>query len=361
MPNGEEPEDKKPSLAERIKSRLNFSLAAIVSALVGLVLTILAVTAWFVYSLDPARIAWGDYMSPIHFIGLIVLGVFACVSAYVAVRVWMSNVPTGDQSMRAGWEAGRQLLSRHSVQLSDLPCFVVLGCQTRHEQERWVGSEGFHAAAQPTEITPAIDWHINEDRILVFCREIGVYGGLLNSIDSSDVGGTAQWIGDPTNGEPMTGDPTALAAGVEGTTVVAAGPEASALGSDAETDSSGQPCDGDETFDDYPGDVDFRPSNATATATTPMTATQNATQNATQPATVTDAMQTLNSASALVRDAQRVVPHQPESELLVNSLSSVKTTARQNQALYATESESLSTRSYQRNIGRGRFTVTARR
>ena len=102
-----------PSLKDRLKSRLNVSLAAMVAALVGIGLLVFAAAAWLVYSIDPTRIAWGDYMTLQRGVWLLALWALSCVVTYVTVRIWMADIPLGDARVRAGWRSLADLLPRH--------------------------------------------------------------------------------------------------------------------------------------------------------------------------------------------------------------------------------------------------------
>lgn len=302
-------DDATPSLKDRLKSRLNVSLAAMVAALVGVGLLVLAAAAWLVYSIDPTRIAWGDYMTLQRGVWLLVLWALSCVVTYVTVRIWMADMPLGDARVRAGWKSGIQLLSQHSVGLNQIPCFLVLGCETRHQQEAWLGSEGAPVSQSTSEGSPAIDWHLSKDRLLIFCRDIGVYGTLLRSGTSDE----------------HTEQPKSIPDHVA---------EASALASDANT--SEEPVsDNDESSPaDSPGDEAANESAAEPLATggTPsaVAVAQTQTQTAKAQATsVTHAMQSLERADRLVQDAQSIRPMAQPTRAIPDSLSSVLTTQSQ--------------------------------
>ena len=201
-------DEPKPTIMQRIKSWFDLSLAAMAAIVVGIVLLSIAAIAWLIYSVDPNRIAWGDYLTIPRAAGLFALWTLSCITTYFGVRVWMNDVPTGDRRIREGWNAGMLLLSKHGVKLSDLPCFVVLGCATRHEQDLLVGAEGFSTPHQSSSSAPAIDWHLSKDRILIFCRDIGVFAGLLHGGDSSTAPSPGKLAKQSTqNSESAVSDP----------------------------------------------------------------------------------------------------------------------------------------------------------
>lgn len=306
-------DDATPSLKDRLKSRLNVSLAAMVAALVGIGLLILAAAAWLVYSIDPTRIAWGDYMTLQRGVWLLVLWALSCVVTYVTVRIWMADVPLGNARVRAGWKTGMQLLSQHGVGLNQIPCFLVLGCETRHQQEAWLGSEGAPVAQSTSEGAPAIDWHLSKDRLLIFCRDIGVYGTLLRSGTSDEHSEQPKSIPDHVAEAP-------------------ASPSASP--SDANT-SEESVADNDESSradstDDAPATEPQAEPLAAGATPSAVAVAQPPTQAAkTQPTSVTHAMQSLERADRLVQDAQSIQPMAQPTRSIPDSLSSVRTTQSQ--------------------------------
>ncbi len=309
-------DDEKPSIVERLKSRLRFSLAVYAAAAVGISLVLLAALAWLLYSLDPSRIAWGDYMTIDRAVGLLALWVMACFTTYFTVRIWMSDLPVGNTRIREGWNAGITMLSKHSATLSQRPCFLVLGCMTRHQQDSWVGAEGYSTSSDDAGLTPAIDWHLSDDRILIFCRDVGVYGGLLRDADS--VGRV----------------PAAPAASIEQSDAdqsdETAKPvvDSEAPASDLAESTQEQEAD-HETSEGETDNLVIAPTSSSPTA---LTTAPVATDTAVKPAStaVTDAMRSLDRVNQLVHDVQQVtaiVPREVVPE--IESLSSVETSACQ--------------------------------
>lgn len=330
-------DDAKPSPLQKIKSRFNLSLAAMVSMVVAVLLIGLAAIAWVIYATDPTRVAWGDYMTIGRAAGLIALWATTIAVTYMTVRVWMNDVPIGHRPVSEGWKAGEQLLARHGVQLSDLPCFVVLGCPTRHQQEQWFGATGVSTPHPASGQAPAIDWHLDQDRILIFCRDLGVYGGLLRSteVDRPDeVENHAETpskpcgtdnVNAPTDqreAEPASTDSTIL---LEQETKNPVANDSVMIGSDGpQEDASGNvgSDDGAKHSAD-PISISDAPSTVAMAAPKTSATKSSAGQETT---TFASAMQTLDRASALVSDAQSfseaVVPEAPSPE----PLSSVSTT-----------------------------------
>ncbi|TWU56293.1 type VI secretion system protein [Rubripirellula reticaptiva] len=309
------PDDAQPSLVDRVKSRLNFSLAAIVASLVGVFLLCLALVAWLIYSVDPTRIAWGDYMTIERSAGLLVLWVLSCGVTYLTVRTWMSDVPPGDVRVRDGWSAGVKLLSRHGLALDGIPCFVVLGCETRHQQDALVGTDGFSTTHSASGAAPAIDWHVTEERILVFCRDIGVYGGLLRSgeLDADDEP-------TPIRVNSKSFDAKQVAADAFDDATAETKEDVMSLGATDHELSAGRPLQSDATESDS--------SRAAVAVVEPRVGSKSMTL---QPDAVTSAMQTLDHARSLVLDAQSIIPESAPVRSIPDSLSSTKTTKCQDQ------------------------------
>ncbi|MEM9646364.1 MAG: type VI secretion protein IcmF/TssM N-terminal domain-containing protein [Planctomycetota bacterium] len=173
-------EDAKPTPMGRIRSRLRISLAAKATIALAVSMWLIAGAVWVVYSLDPTRVAWGDYMTLGRGAGLLALWAFACLAMYWTVRIWMHEIPISDPKMRDGWNAGVNLLARHGKRFSDLPCFLVLGCPTKHQQDQWMRTHGIGTSSTDSTTTPSIDWHLRDDCLLVFLRDVGLFGQLSN-------------------------------------------------------------------------------------------------------------------------------------------------------------------------------------
>lgn len=297
-------DDATPSLKDRLKSRLNVSLAAMVAALVGAGLLVLAAAAWLVYSIDPSRIAWGDYMTFQRGVWLLILWALSCATTYVTVRIWMADIPLGDARVRGGWKAGMQLLSQHGVGLGQIPCFLVLGCETRHQQEAWLGSEGSAASQSTSEGSPAIDWHLNEDRLLIFCRDIGVYGTLLRSEISDESAKQSKSI--PENVVEKTNSLSDPCADSDATL-------------DSDHISSDEPLAGPHA----------EPLVAGGNSSTVAVAQPSTQSVKTQANSSTHVMQSLERADRLVQDAQAIRPTTQTTRAIPDSLSSVRTTQSQ--------------------------------
>src|SRR6056297_104573 len=311
-------DDAKPSLSDRIRSKLAFSLAAWVTTLVGVLLILIAIMTWAVYSLDPLRIAWGDYMTVGRGAGFMVLWLLTCAATYVTVRVWMHEVPIGDRQIRDGWDAGIRLLADHGKRITDLPCFVVLGCQTRHQQDQWFGVLGHGTASTESTVSPAIDWRLNEDCLLVFCRDAGVYGNFLQSVPADTHRRSGQMIAN----EP----PATRAVPAE-------------IPSPAETSPDGTPAveSNDRPADTRHGDAGHQgtgdsptmPAGQVALVTKPTARQKPGPANEPDTATHEDVLRTLDRADALVADAQQLRTVPQDFTPLPESPSSVQTTASQ--------------------------------
>ena len=126
--------DSQPSHASRFRRLLRFSVAGWATIVMGVTLQVVAVTAWIVYSLDPSRVAWGNYMTLNQALGLLLLWALCCFLTYWSVRLWMRQPPIADKALRESWKSGRDWLAHHSYALGELPVFIVLGCWSRHLQ-----------------------------------------------------------------------------------------------------------------------------------------------------------------------------------------------------------------------------------
>lgn len=301
----------KPSLADRIRAALDITLAAKATIAVGTIMWIIAGLVWVAYALDPTRVAWGDYMTWSRATWLLLLWVASCIATYATVRLWMREVPIRNPQMKAGWDAGIQLLADHGKRMGDLPCFVVLGCPTRHQQDKWLRSGGVGAGAVNRDETPAIDWHLRDDCLLVFLRETGVYARMI-------LNGDADAAEKPDEHAPNI----AVAASNEEAIGDSMPPK-------APDGAPGDPRPPEELEAQSPSDDDqddLIASTAEHSASVRQTATLSA---ATKPSTTSQAalqsLKTLDEASLLIKDAQSLmIAGQPPP--IQEPLTSIETT-----------------------------------
>ena len=308
-----------PTIIDKMKSCVDLSLAAVAAMLVGIVLLSLAGITWLVYSVDPTRVAWGDYMTIERLLGLLALWCLTCLATYGSVRVWMNDTPVGHRRVREGWKAGMTLLSKHGTGIADLPCFIVFGCSTRHEQDQLVGKEGFGVAHQDASQCGAIDWHLSDDRILIFCRDVGVYARMLQNADRGK------------DSEPSVPPKT------RSDRLVESGEQAESEDS-AASDTTATVAPPEDTVQDNVRDTDgalastdSHPSpTAVATVATDVQATK---QSNAEKASIDRVLTQLDRANTLVHDAQAVgtMPLTAESivESIPSTVSSVEKTMSQ--------------------------------
>lgn len=311
-------DDPKPTLKERIQAKFRFSLATWSACAVGVSLLLVAALAWCLYSLDSSRVAWGAYMTLGRAATLLVLWAVACAVTYLTVRVWMHDLPVTDTRIADGWNAGMQLFSKHGVGLSDLPCFVVLGCPSRYQQDRWCGELGHTPTPSQGPQAPAIDWHLTNERVLLFCRDVGVYGTLLQEL----AGKNRKSATDDSSADDST---LTASAKLPDTEQIDSGDtdEEPAVGADQLEDEKIEPpaelwAEGNSASS--AGDVPS-PSGATTTQATltnrPSTTNEQVAQN--------NALRSLDRVHELVNDAQRIVPTSDNPSLVAESLTSMQT------------------------------------
>src|SRR6056297_216361 len=187
-------DDPPPPLMTRLRARWNLSLAAVATIVVGAVLVVVALIAWIVYASSPSRVAWGSYLTWQQAVSLFGLWCLSCGLTYWTVRLWMQPVPGGDRRFQASWQAGQRWLAGHGVDLKDMPCFVVLGCRSRHDQEQ-LFTAGRHATHSTGDADAVIDWFLTDDCVLLICRQVGLYSQLLQktkAVRSSSVQAAAE-------------------------------------------------------------------------------------------------------------------------------------------------------------------------
>lgn len=174
-------DEQPPTMIDRVKSRLQLSVAATATVVVGVVLLLVASIAWLVYSLDPSRVAWGDYMSIGQGLSMLALWVLSCLFTYWSVRLWMQQPPVGESALHDSWSRGTNWIASHGVDLKQMPCFVVLGSSSRYWQEQ-LFEHGRHLPHSPEDVEAPIDWVLADDHVLLVCRHVGVYSRLIEKM-----------------------------------------------------------------------------------------------------------------------------------------------------------------------------------
>ncbi len=292
-------DEQPPTLQQKLAAKLRFSIATWASIVVGATLLALLLVTWGLYSLDASRVAWGIYMTPTRAISLFLLWSAAIGVTYVTVRVWMHDVPLSDHRISSGWNAGTDVLAKHGVSITDLPCFVVLGCPSRFEQDLLVGQRGYSPVHDTTEATPAIDWHLTKEYVLLFCRDVGVYGRLLQQSEA-------------LLQQTATQDPSVTSRQSD---AVAATPVVNNIGAE-------QPAGGSESLravesagapdaENQQTETALQPETAVATETAIEPAAEGSPEGepAPQPDATSELLRSIDRASQLVSDAQRVDHH----------------------------------------------------
>ncbi len=161
----------------RIVNWLRFSIAGYVAVCLGIGLLLLTLVTWVVFDSEPQRVAWGDYVGWPQMLSLGSLGGIICFLAYWTVRLWNDDLPARERELEGAWNAGMTALRKRGVSIRDLPLFLVMGCQNEKSQASFLQTSGIKLSLEPIPKSNAapLRWYIAQDRILLFCSDVGTF------------------------------------------------------------------------------------------------------------------------------------------------------------------------------------------
>ncbi len=170
------------TLRDRLVSFFRFSIADCVAICMGIALLLLTLIAWAIFDSEPQRVAWGDYVQWPQMLSLGLLWGLICCLSYWTVRLWNEDLPARDRELEIAWKAGMTALRKRGVAIDELPLFLVLGCQDEKSQSSFLQHAGIQMSIEPIPVASAapLRWYIAQDRILLFCGDVGTFGATQN-------------------------------------------------------------------------------------------------------------------------------------------------------------------------------------
>ncbi len=173
-----------PKQPERIAKALRLSLAGYVAVCIATGLIVLTIAAWILFHAQPQRVAWGDYVGWRQALALLVSGSLSCVLAYWTVRLWSEDVPARERELEDAWQAGLQAIRKRGLSLKDLPLFLVVGCTEESSQSRFLNQSSVRLALPATPSAPnaPLRWFVAEDRVFLFCSDVGMFSALQSRL-----------------------------------------------------------------------------------------------------------------------------------------------------------------------------------
>ncbi len=170
-------------IPKKLARFFQWSTAAYASMMLGLALIGMTAIVWSIYNADAQRVAWGDYLGWQHLFVLFAIWLCVCLSAYWTIRLWNDDYPAHEQELESAWQSGLASLAELGIPFTSKPLFVVFGCEDESTQRRFMDQSKSALLVEPVPAVSApIKWYITEDRIVLFCRNVGTYTTSLNRL-----------------------------------------------------------------------------------------------------------------------------------------------------------------------------------
>jgi len=162
------------------------SRAARITGLFAGLLIMLTVIAWLTFRVDPARVAWGDYMTPGR-AGLMLLWLsLTALATYYAVRQWLEETPAPQDDVELAWQAGLAALHKVGLSIHKLPVFLMVGAtSTQHQRQLLLAAKQQLLVDAPASNSAPLNWFATDKAIYLFCNSAGLLGTTLQKISRS--------------------------------------------------------------------------------------------------------------------------------------------------------------------------------
>jgi hypothetical protein len=153
------------------------SRAARITILFSGVLCLLTIVAWIAFQVDPARVAWGDYMT-LSRAGLLLLWLSLTTAAtYFAAGQWLEERPASQDDIELAWQAGLNALSKVGLSLRDMPVFLLVGANSTQEQRQLLNASKQSLLVDgPAAGNAPLNWFASDQAIYVCCSSAGMLG-----------------------------------------------------------------------------------------------------------------------------------------------------------------------------------------
>jgi hypothetical protein len=159
------------------------SRAARITGLFTSLMIVLTVIAWLAFRVDPARVAWGDYMT-LERAGLMLLWLsLTTLATYYGVRQWLEETPAPQDDIERAWQAGLSALNQVGLSIHKLPVFLMLGAtSTQQQRQVLLAAKQQLLVDAPAAGDAPLNWFATDKAIYVFCNSVGMLGTTLQNV-----------------------------------------------------------------------------------------------------------------------------------------------------------------------------------
>ncbi len=172
--NATAPAPEKPGRWKWLTAPARWSLPARAAALTAVGLTVMVVTAWLFFLLDPASVPWRHAMTWWRILLAVALVVVIPIVVYQGLRLWLEGERSRFPDLDYAWKAGLEALADHGLALDSAPLFLVLGSAGVDRERALFEASGLGFRVQQAPAGPApLHWYANPDGIYIVCTEVG--------------------------------------------------------------------------------------------------------------------------------------------------------------------------------------------
>lgn len=166
-----------------LKQLTQLSRAAKLASLCCALLILLTLLAWIIFQLDPARVAWSDYMTLGRAVMLGLLLTITTASLYFSARLWLDETPASADEVESAWQAGITAFSKVGISIADLPVFLFLGATTTEQQRQLMNAGNLKLIVDgPAQANAPLNWFATNEAIYLFCGSAGVLGRTIDNL-----------------------------------------------------------------------------------------------------------------------------------------------------------------------------------
>ncbi len=169
-----------------LKQLSQLSRAAKFASLCCALLLLLTLLAWIVFQLDPARVAWSDYMTLSRGVMLVVLLAITTSAIYFSALFWLDEAPASIDEVESAWQSGLKALAHVGLSIRDLPVFLFVGAATTQQQRQFINASNLKLLVEaPAAVNAPLNWFASDDAIYLFCGSAGVLGRTIDHLKKS--------------------------------------------------------------------------------------------------------------------------------------------------------------------------------
>ncbi len=169
-----------------LKQLTQLSRAAKFASLCCALLLLLTLLAWGIFQLDPARVAWADYMTISRGLMLGLLLAMTTGAIYFSARLWLDEAPANIDEVESAWQSGLTALANVGLSIRDLPVLLFVGAATTKQQRQFINACSLKLLVDaPATVNAPLNWFATDEAIYLFCGSAGVLGRTVEHLRKS--------------------------------------------------------------------------------------------------------------------------------------------------------------------------------